>query len=258
MATTPDALASAKSTLAYAASLITQVEHQCRQLTHASAFQRISEVNDITGESVTYFQLIGAYPPSLNNLTGDAFQNLRNTLDQIAWAAAQGFGNKGKRTYFPFGSTAQAAQACLTNGSSDVPPNIFNVMLSFKPYKGGDDLLWSLNEIANANKHRLTCPALVKSGSMTVGRGEVVGPARIGSPEGWDPEKNRLELYRFGGGGSVSVEVEPQIYVALSVSSLSEVVTSKMGVDKVLTSLLERVTAIVTAVEAEGKLSNIF
>ena len=259
MATESDALASAKTTLAHAASLISQVEAQCQELTSASAFQRISEASELTGESITYLTLVKPYPPSLSNLAADAFQNLRNTLDQVAWAAAQRSGKTGKKTYFPFGDTAQAAQACLNNGSSDVSANIFNVMISFRPYRGGNDLLWSLNQIANANKHRLTCPALVKSGSLAVmGPGKVFGPARLGSREGWDFAKNRLELYRVGKGGSVNVEVEPQIYVTLAVPSLSEVVTSKMRIEDVLKSLMGIVTDVLSSVETEGKASGLF
>jgi len=40
------------------------------------------------------------------------------------------------------------------NGNcKDLPPEIITLFRGFKPYKGGNDLLWALNQIVRANKH---------------------------------------------------------------------------------------------------------
>jgi hypothetical protein len=37
----------------------------------------------------------------------------------------------------------------------------------FKPYKGGNDLLWALNGICNVNKHRMLVPVVIRLERMT-------------------------------------------------------------------------------------------
>jgi hypothetical protein len=92
----------------------------------------------------------------------DAVDNLRSSLDQAWYAvaiASDAISPTGK-AYFPFADSAFDFTKKLEKGCKHFPLEILGLLREFKPYKGGDDLLWALNRISASNKHRMLAPVL--------------------------------------------------------------------------------------------------
>jgi hypothetical protein len=95
-------------------------------------------------------------PDILESIATDAAYNLRAALDQCSYAATVCSGKANpKNSHFPFGELGKNGYIFKSGQrGSDVPPEILPVFRRFKPYKGGNHSLWSLNAICNTNKHR--------------------------------------------------------------------------------------------------------
>ncbi len=136
-------------------------------------------------------------PPDgiLESVATDAAYNLRAALDQCAYAATLVSKRKfGKDTHFPFGYAGQVGSRIRGTRSADLPPEILSVFRSYKPFKGGNDTLWSLNEICNTNKHRFL------TATNYLGDFAVSHTAQIDSLEPrWDSDKGHLIFEHFDG-----------------------------------------------------------
>jgi hypothetical protein len=85
-------------------------------------------------------------------------------------------------------------------GDRDLPPKICEIFESYQAYRGGNDTLWALNEIANAKKHLALKPLVVRSPSVfytadVIGHGwrsETVSPGGAGI--GWDAKEQEVTL----------------------------------------------------------------
>jgi len=85
----------------------------------------------------------------------------------------------------------------------DLPAEITSLLISFKPYKGGNNALWAMNELCNSPKHKLLYPVSLAGGQTII---TPTGNRRFDlSPDGqferfeffpprWDRDKNELIL----------------------------------------------------------------
>ena len=195
-------------------------------------------------------------PENLQGIASDAVCNLRSALDQCSYAVCKAAGGKGKDTYFPFGDTAAEVKSRHAQGSNEIPPEIFAVMEGFKPYQGGDDLLWALNKLSNANKHRILVPVAAMTGHIQAidfsSTGD--GPARIAMNPEWDSEKNEIELGRVGPNEKFKLNMEIAFYVTFG----EVAVLAREEAGTVLNTLSGKVESILMAVEAEGRRIRLF
>jgi hypothetical protein len=76
----------------------------------------------------------------LPNILFDAANNLRSTLDQIAFAiAVKHTGNPSpKSCAFPFGKTEDDLRNRVSGACKDLPQEIRDLFVSFNPYDGGN------------------------------------------------------------------------------------------------------------------------
>jgi hypothetical protein len=91
----------------------------------------------------------------------DAVNNLRAALDQAGYASAVASGRQNpKRTNFPFADDLAGLDNNIDGRKvcADLPPEITALFRAFSPYKGGNDVLWSLNKLCNAKKHCALVP----------------------------------------------------------------------------------------------------
>jgi hypothetical protein len=99
----------------------------------------------------------------LPNILFDAANNLRSALDQTAFTV--GVRNTGtpnpKFAKFPFGPTELDVINNAAGGCKDLPTEIRDFFVSFKPHKRGNAPLWALNELANTPKHKTLKPLFV-------------------------------------------------------------------------------------------------
>lgn len=216
----------------------------------------ITEENSERREKTFKLKLTKPLPKSIAGFTDDAFANLRSALDQIGFAVAKAAGGRGKKCSFPFGNSEIEAKSRITGNSKELPRAMFDLMVSFQPYAGGDDLLWSLNEICNTGKHRIVSPVFflldgfwMKNVTLRGG-----GTASVGGM--WDSSKNELVIATLGYGSTLSVdEFRFSSFVALDDSI--EFVGGQPALE-VFDALARKVEGILMAVEAEGRRSALF
>lgn len=102
---------------------------------------------------IFYAKLTKEIPVRIPGLARDAIANLRAALDHLGYEVAVASGKSGQAANFPFGSNPDDACDPKKSRSKDIPPEIRRVMLSFRPYKGGDASLWALHVLNNVAKH---------------------------------------------------------------------------------------------------------
>lgn len=112
------------------------------------------------------FRLAKNLPAVLTKHTVSAIENLRSALDLAAAAVARlvHAPDLGE-IHFPF-CKANTDFKSRVNSSAckPLPDEVKTLFGSFKPYGGGNDILWAVNELCNTSKHRLIFPVAAKGG----------------------------------------------------------------------------------------------
>ena len=85
----------------------------------------------------------------------DAVNNLRACLDQMTYAIAWKHRDGGGFAPFPFCADTNHWPNKIKGLKNRLPPEILALFETFKPYKGGNDALWAVNELANVKKHAI-------------------------------------------------------------------------------------------------------
>ncbi|MDQ6771293.1 MAG: hypothetical protein M3Z54_15090 [Gemmatimonadota bacterium] len=195
--------------------------------------------------------LVKPFPRPLSGIAFDAINNLRSALDQAGHDIALAAGTKGRDAHFPFGGTATAPRK-REGRSKDIPEEIFELMLSFQPYAGGDALLLAVNKLANTPKHetlvRIEPIVLVPSaffGDVTV----VPGEGGWSWPPRWDGTKNEMVLFRVPRGKQPKYDLK----VGALVEFTQVDAIRGQPADAVLNAMIGKVASIIDALEAESR-----
>jgi hypothetical protein len=100
-------------------------------------------------------------PPDVPLIAGDILQNLRSSIDHVAYHLVQvGGGTATRNTYFPIAQTSAKYYAPRCREKiKGARPEAVKYLDSFQPYKDGTHLLWELHELNNLDKHRLLLTA---------------------------------------------------------------------------------------------------
>lgn len=94
-------------------------------------------------------------PKKAKAIVKDILNNLRSSLDHATFASAVSLESaRLSQVKFPFGDTEAEAAGDLKRRGRDLRPEIGDLCLGFKPFRGGNALLWSLNKARNINEHR--------------------------------------------------------------------------------------------------------
>lgn len=210
----------------------------------------VTKLDDDGVTKVYKIKLAEPMPRTLPGLAFDAVHSLRAALDQSAYACAVAANPKKSpvRAHFPFGESAARSTPSDSGGglSRDIPRAIFDLLVSFQPYKGGDDLLWALNTLCNTETHKIVVPACVCVGGKMADAVDIHGPMTFFLPR-WDRAKNEMLLAR---GTATFTHHNLRIATVIEMAS-ADVVVGKPALG-VLTYLHGRVTEIVDAIEAEA------
>jgi hypothetical protein len=198
-------------------------------------------------------------PDDLANIIFDIAGNLRASLDRAGFVVATAAGTSGKNAHFPFWTNIADVKTAANGRSKDIPQPIYDLMISFKPYKGGNHTLWALNRLTNTNKHE----SLSLMGNVVGGfRGAPIGQGTntivnhlltYRWPPVWDRSKNEMMVFHVPRGVPVDMNVQIAMFVAI---------TNIDGIDGqpaigVLNQLVRMVDGIVAAIEAEARRLNI-
>lgn len=94
-------------------------------------------------------------PGTISVVVGEIVYQLRSTLDHLACALARQNGSSDTSVYFPFAGDRQEFYLPATQRKiHKLGPDAIALIEELKPYKGGNDFLWSLSRIANIDRHR--------------------------------------------------------------------------------------------------------
>jgi hypothetical protein len=115
-----------------------------------------------TGKSSLGLAPLPILPFNFIATAGDIIQNLRTSLDHLAWHLAQiGLAQKGAANAephwdvsFPIAKTVEIYESMKRRKVQGMLPEAVKAIDSLKPYKGGNDPLWRLHELNNIDKHR--------------------------------------------------------------------------------------------------------
>jgi hypothetical protein len=239
-----DPFYSSKSGIARARYHLNDLHLQTLAFHNSKPYATVTEVDPKTGEQVYKVKLIKPMPVHLENIVADAFNNLRNALDQAV------FGLGKKKGYFPIRDTEAEFERAMGELRKKLPPEICKLVVKFKPYKTGNDHLWALNKISGTNKHGIIRPVGIYTGDVHVKSGWIGGPGggTVGNP-GWDRDKNELVIARVRSGGEFHMNFHFTPHIALN----DVEIVDGQPVEGVLSYLIGIVEGIVMAFEAEAK-----
>lgn len=188
------------------------------------------------------------FPDDFAIVAADAVDNLRSALDH-AWyaiAVASGAIKSGGKAYFPVYDSAIEFETKfvrkIKRGCQIFPQDILTLLMQFKPYKGGNNLLWALNRVCATNKHRMLAPTCITTFTgidyvKCVGKGK----ADIIRPY-WDRGKNEI-IYFIG---DTRNQIKYHYYLSFGVAfNEVEIISGKLAVAILndMTSMVENILA---------------
>ena len=195
-----DPFASSRSKLVWAKeNLLPDLDRRIREFHNLEPYAKVVEPDpQAPGWEIHKIKLVQPIPEAFGNLTGDVVGNLREALDTAGHSIAVAIGKPAARNCaFPFASNVDNMASSIGR-SADLPKEIQSLFCGFQPYRGGDDLLWALNELCNGKKHKLVTPiqTIMWRGHATVrGFGR---PFSMPDPHKWDSVNNEMIVVRFG------------------------------------------------------------
>lgn len=227
--------------------------HIYRAKKHADDFKRQSAlyvkshphafVIDIeNGQFVHKIRIVKPIPKDLRGLAFDTAVALRSSLDGAIFSMlGQEFAK------FPFSKDASHFSAAIKGKCKGLPVEMLDLISAFKPYGGGNDLLWALNHMCNAGKHGIIHPVGITSDGMWFHGAKGIGIISFGGP-GWDRTKNEMEIARTVIGGAIQQEISFSLLIELGGTPI---VAGKEA-SAVLDELIRQIEAILMAIEAEA------
>jgi hypothetical protein len=120
---------------------------------------------DTNGNQVVYVKYVPEIPIMISAIVGDVLQNIRSTLDHLAYriVISNPLTTSRKNIFFPCGESEEEYMASerrrvIEQASGKAIKRID----ALKPYKGGNDTLWHLIRLNNIDKHRLLLTTAMK------------------------------------------------------------------------------------------------
>jgi hypothetical protein len=184
-------------------------------------------------------------------LATEIVEHLRAALDHATWATAwlkTGDPNI-EQTAFPFASTAAQLDNSMRRRSKNLPQEIQAFLRTLNPYEGGNDALYTLNNLCNSSKHAL---ATFVAGVALQAELKSFGDASsVQIPENlfWDTVKNEIEYARAPLGFDFKHQAKLIVFVALQYKDL----TSPEAATILLDALHREVDRVVRAIEAKSR-----
>jgi len=190
---------------------------------NSDPYRRVVEL-DVNGITKLHkIRLTKPFPEELSDFATDAFDNLRSVLDHTAYASAVVKGiSSPEYACFPFSNTAENWENRAKGLCKDIPSEIAALFRSFKPYKGGNDPLWGLNELRNVNQHAILSPLGTASVQVTFDKffmqapkdGSISFNLPMWNPITWDSCKNEMVIFREDPGGHLDYDFKLTPFIA--------------------------------------------
>jgi hypothetical protein len=192
-------------------------------------YEVASEINSDPTEEVWRFKVVRKMPPDFSAIAGDAFYNLRSSLDNLASAIAIKNGKTISGVSFPFGETLKKFDEALADKAKKLPESARDMIKVLKPYKGGNDLLWLLHRANLSDKHAFPLETVLANSLFVTeviffqGSGLICGPrdgqhmtiAGYVPTRRWSGQKHDLEFLTVVPGSRFRTDFQPAFDIAL-------------------------------------------
>lgn len=225
-----------------------------------------------TRELIYYVASVDQTPDSLSVIAGDAIQNLASGLDHLAYqlvCSDTGDNPPNPRwIYFPIQDDATKYEAKKNGKMQGAAKETFDAIDSLRPYKGGNDLLWSLYQLNTIEKHRLLLTVGSQAAGVNLGQlmagtvGDAFPPEAVAAFESMNvflnpadkgfPLKEGFELYI----GAVDENPNPKQQFRFTVAFAEPGVSEGKPLIETLHQLITLVEGIVTALTPRLRGSN--
>lgn len=246
----PDPFQSSRRKIARAKEHIADLERETERFVQEASYERFTEPDPKNPtHTVHKIRMTKPLPVGLSEMAGDAIGNLREALDHAIFGVAVASGCANPRSaYFPFAGTIDKLDNAIKGWCKDVPQEIYPLLRAFKPYGGGNKVLFTLNQIANRNKHALLIPV----GAVSLDAGLNVrgtGFFSMPQPHVWDHAKNEMELITLGPGA----QFKAHFRFAHTVAFAGIEVLEREPAVAVLYTIRSEVESVLAAIEAESR-----
>ena len=242
---------SARRKIARAKKHLDDLTREIRTFVESGAYEQVKEDDpNRPGYTLHKIKLIKAIPISIEDSAGDCIDNLRGALDHACYGAAIASGNPNPRNaYFPFAGDAERLETAIKGNSKDVPQEIYPLFRRLAPYKGGDELLWTLNLLCVADKHKIITP---------MGTGGILSPSINLKGTGffelpfnpiWDRAKQEMTIITLGPGAKYDYHLQFILFVAFDNVGAA----SGKAVRGFLWQTMAYIEQIISAIEAETR-----
>jgi hypothetical protein len=215
--------------------------------TQKEAYTHVVERDPQTGETVQKLKLVHPMPESLQGDALDAVSNLRNALDQAVFATC-GLTD----SYFPISGKLEYLENAIKGRlEGKVPPEIISIIRAFKPYRGGNDLLWALNQ-ASGKKHGIIAPMVMRSLGWSADSIAVENSVNvtIGHNTPLHFAKNEIELFRGSPETKFTLKKGLTVSFFIGIHGIEVIDSQPAGI--ILQRFASVVEGIVMAIESEA------
>ena len=247
-----DPFYSSKFSIDWAKDHITELERELKEFFTDDAYTGGIEPDAEGIYNLAKVRLTRQMPRSLDGHIIDTIHNLRSALDQVIYSVAllnNTLHLKGTPSLTIRDDKAEFDRKVESVTGRWVPPEILAVVRAFEPYKGGNDLVWALNNMCNSNKHGFIRPVPITTASFKVeGMFYSGGPEIFHFPK-WDHSKNEMVVAR----ARVEDSFDLNFNFSLAVVFDDFEIVARKPVVPTLNEVCDMVNGIVIAIEAESR-----
>lgn len=143
----------AKAKINRAKSQIDDLDGEIRAFIQTNSYDVVSNLNLDGSEQIWRFRLRDKDTSDLAVSAGLILHLLRSPLDNILSEIAFEHCGIRKDTAFPFGKDIHAFEGSLREKTKHLPSEAVDLICRFKPYGGGNELLWALHNLNVHDKH---------------------------------------------------------------------------------------------------------
>lgn len=175
-----------------------ELHRQLRSFLDAKPYKVGYKHDPVTRKLIYYVIAVDPIPDCLPLIAGDVIQNLMSALDHLAYQIVcrdtNGYPPNPNWIYFPIADDLQKYDAKKAGKIQGASGATIAAIDALKPYKGGNDSLWSLYRLNNIEKHRLLLTVGSQAAGINLGQ-LMAGHLRGAFPEGVFKALEAMDIY---------------------------------------------------------------
>lgn len=149
-----------------------KLEQELALFFEQNPFKVSVRIDEEDRKPIYYVASIDPVPDTISLIAGDIIQNLVTALDHLAYQLVRKDTNdappKPNAIYFPIASDLDRYEESKMRRLQGASQATIKAIDQVKPYKGGNDLIWSLHALNNIEKHRVLLTVGIKTAGMEV------------------------------------------------------------------------------------------